>query len=142
MLPRLSYFWVYVVISPLSVVSNSKHSAGRGTTLTGTFPSVENLRGSTISVQRYRGDDLTLIDTPGIFRQSDTETTRLAMEALGDSASVLLVVKATHLDEDLSHMLPLVVGKQGAIAVTFWDKVQPKTKQLKTYNFTFLDIKF
>lgn len=70
-----------------------KESVGKSqliASLTGTFPSVENLRGSTISVQRYRGDDLTLIDTPGIFRQSDTETTRLAMEALGDSATYCL----------------------------------------------------
>lgn len=105
-----------------------KESVGKSqliASLTGAYPSVENLRGSTISVQRYRGENLTLIDTPGVLRHSDTETTRLALDALSASDAVLLVVKATHLEEDLSHMLPLVVGKQGAIAVTFWDKVQP-----------------
>lgn len=113
-------------IRDLAVTVVGKESVGKSqliAVLTGTFPCVENLRGSTISVQRYRGENLTLIDTPGILRQSDTQTTHLALEALTDSAAVLLVVKATHLDDDLAHMLPLVVGKKGVIAVTFWDKV-------------------
>jgi ferrous iron transport protein B len=93
--------------------------------LTSTFPSVENLRGSTVSVRRYHGNDMILVDTPGILRQSDTETTSLALESLSESSTVLLVVNATHLDDDLAHMLPLVQGKRGAIAVTFWDKIQP-----------------
>jgi len=119
-----------------------KESVGKSqliASLTGAFPSVENLPGSTTSVQRYRGEQFTLIDTPGILRQSDTETTRSALEALADSAAVLLVVKATHLDEDLSHMLPLVVGKQGAIAVTFWDKVQAGEASMEAIERLSLD---
>jgi Fe2+ transport system protein B len=38
---------------------------------------------------------------------------------------VLLVVKATHVDEDLSDLLPLVTGKRGIVIMTFWDKVLP-----------------
>lgn len=119
-----------------------KESVGKSqliASLTGAYPSVENLRGSTISVQRYRGDDFTLIDTPGILRHSDTETTRLALQALTDSNAVLLVVKATHLDDDLSHMLPLVVGKQGVIVVTFWDKVQAGEASMEAIERLSLD---
>jgi Fe2+ transport system protein B len=84
-----------------------------------------NFRGSTVSVDRHRGPNLDLIDTPGILRSSDAETTRLALDALAGQDTVLLVVQATCLDDDLADMLPLVVGKRGAVAVTFWDKVQP-----------------
>jgi Fe2+ transport system protein B len=38
---------------------------------------------------------------------------------------ILLVVKATHMDDDLADLLPLVAGKQGLVVVTFWDKVLP-----------------
>ena len=37
---------------------------------------------------------------------------------------VLLVVKATHVDDDLANLLPLVTGKQGLVVITFWDKVR------------------
>lgn len=129
-------------IRDLAVTVVGKESVGKSqliAALTGTFPCVENLRGSTISVQRYRGENLTLIDTPGILRQSDTQTTHLALEALTDSAAVLLVVKATHLDDDLAHMLPLVVGKKGVIAVTFWDKVQPGEASIEALERLSLD---
>lgn len=119
-----------------------KESVGKSqliASLTGVYPSVENLRGSTISVQRYWCDDFTLIDTPGILRNSDTETTRLAIQAVTDSSAVLLVAKATHLDDDLSQMLPLVVGKRGTIAVTFWDKVQPGEASMEALERLSLD---
>lgn len=62
--------------------------------------------------------------TPGILRSSDTEATRLALQELSEHDTVILVVQATCLDDDLREMLPLVVGKQGFVVVTFWDKVQ------------------
>ncbi|CAL1124903.1 unnamed protein product [Cladocopium goreaui] len=83
-----------------------------------------NFRGSTVIVERYRSGSTEYIDTPGILRSSDTETTRLALSALAENDVVLLVVQATSLDQDLSDMLPLVIGKQGAMVVTYWDKVQ------------------
>ena len=83
-----------------------------------------NFRGSTVTVERYRSGDTIFVDTPGILRQSDTETTRRALEALQQHDTVLLVVQATQLDEDLAEMLPLVQQRQGVVAVTFWDKVQ------------------
>lgn len=68
---------------------------------------------------------MTFIDTPGILYRSDTITTRSALEQLQKHDTVLLVVKATHADEDLADLLPLVDGKQGIVVMTFWDKVLP-----------------
>lgn len=91
--------------------------------LTGAHPYAWNFRGSTVSVQAYRAPHGTFIDTPGIVRQSDTETTRAALAELDRHDTVLLVIQATRIDADLGELLPLVAGKRGAIAVTFWDKV-------------------
>ncbi len=91
--------------------------------LTGAHPQAWNFRGSTVAVQAYRAPGGTFIDTPGIVRGSDSETTRAALAELGRHDTVLLVVQATRIDTDLAELLPLVKGKRGAIAVTFWDKV-------------------
>jgi Fe2+ transport system protein B len=103
-----------------------KESVGKSqliSSLTQVSAGESNFRGSTVTVDRYRGDHRTYIDTPGILRRSDTRTTALALAALGDSDTVMLVVQATTLDDDLRDMLPLVVGKRGIVVVTFWDKV-------------------
>ncbi|MFI4876360.1 MAG: nucleoside recognition domain-containing protein [Blastopirellula sp. JB062] len=103
-------------------------SAGKSTlvsSLAGAPANIANFRGSTVAVERYETDDLVFIDTPGIFRQSDTETTRHALAAIGEHETVLLVVQATQLDDDLTELLPLAHGKQGVVVVTYWDKVQP-----------------
>jgi Fe2+ transport system protein B len=70
-------------------------------------------------------ENFVFIDTPGIHRKSDTETTRLAINELDENEFVLLVVQATQIDEDLEEMLPLVYRKRGLVVVSFWDKVQP-----------------
>jgi len=92
--------------------------------LTRTSASATNFRGSTVTVERYRGRGRIYIDTPGILRTSDTRTTALALSALLISDTVILVAQATTLDEDLREMLPLVVGKRGIVVVTYWDKVE------------------
>ena len=105
-----------------------KESVGKSqlvSSLSGRSAGEANFRGSTVMVERYRSGDIEYIDTPGILRSSDTETTRMALDALAAHDVVLLVVQATRLDRDLSDMLPLVVGKRGAVVVTYWDKVQP-----------------
>ena len=66
---------------------------------------------------------MTFVDTPGILYRSDTATTRTALERLQRHDTVLLVVKATHADEDLADLLPLMNGKRGIAVMTFWDKV-------------------
>jgi Fe2+ transport system protein B len=94
--------------------------------LTGRAAYSSNFRGSTVSVQTYSGDRADFVDTPGILFHSDAETTRLTLAELGKPHDrVLVVIKATQLDQDLRRMLPLVVRRCGAVAVTFWDKVQP-----------------
>ncbi len=105
-----------------------KESVGKSqlvSSLTGRSAGETNFRGSTVIVERYRSGSTEYIDTPGILRSSDTETTQLALNALAGNDVVLLVVQATSLDQDLSDMLPLVIGKHGAVVVTYWDKVQP-----------------
>jgi Fe2+ transport system protein B len=56
--------------------------------------------------------------------KSDTDTTRTALQQLEHSDTVLLVVQAPYIDDDLADLLPLAKDKQGAVAVTFWDKVR------------------
>jgi ferrous iron transport protein B len=85
----------------------------------------ENVPGSTLSVERYHGCDRTWLDTPGVLHGADTATTRTTVDLLeldGD-LHVLLVLRATHLDDELATLLPLVAGRRGAVAVTGWDRV-------------------
>ncbi|TWU11717.1 Ferrous iron transport protein B [Symmachiella macrocystis] len=110
-----------------SVVVIGSESVGKSqliSSMTGCLAGESNFRGSTVSVQRYQSDGVEYIDTPGILRKSDTDTTCRALAELGQNDLVMLVVRATHLDDELLEMLPLVQGKQGIVVVTFWDKVQ------------------
>ncbi len=105
-----------------------KESTGKSelaAALTGRSPTSTNIQGSTIACETYQTRDDALIDTPGILFRSDTTTTRTALAQLQVHDRILLVVKATHIDEDLADLLPLVTGKQGLVVVTFWDKVLP-----------------
>jgi len=119
---------VVTALETRTILVVGKESVGKSqllSSLTGCSAGETNFRGSTVVVERYRSGSSEYIDTPGILRHSDTETTRLALNALAENEVVLLVVQATCLDQDLSDMLPLVVGKRGAVVVTYWDKVQP-----------------
>ncbi|MFO1043328.1 MAG: DUF1214 domain-containing protein [Planctomycetaceae bacterium] len=83
--------------------------------LTGHTAYASNFRGSTVSVHTYHVVNGDFVDTPGILFQSDSETTRLTLSELDQPHDrVLVVVKATNLDQDLTHMLLLVVGMRGA----------------------------
>lgn len=111
-----------------TVLVVGKESAGKSTlisSLAGMPTGVANFRGSTVAVERYQTDNFVFVDTPGIFRQSDTETTRRALAALGKHETILLVAQATQLDEDLAELLPLVTGKRGVVVVSNWDRIQP-----------------
>lgn len=106
-----------------------KESVGKSqliASLAGISAGESNYRGSTVTVQRYRCERWTFVDTPGILRRSDTETTRAALAELNGGDTVMLVCQATQLDDDLADMLPLVVGKRGLVVVTFWDKTEAK----------------
>lgn len=113
---------------PRTIVVVGRESVGKSqliTSLTGVSAGESNFRGSTVRVGRYRKGGREFVDTPGIVRRSDTETTRLALRAIDDEDLVLLVIQATQPDEDLRDLLPLVAGRRGAIVITFWDKVEP-----------------
>lgn len=112
-----------------------KESVGKSqliSSLTGTYAGETNYRGSTVLVQNYRSSNMVFIDTPGILRKSDSETTRVALSKLKEHETVLLVVQATSLDADLAEMLPLVAGKTGIIIVTFWDKIADSDQKQET----------
>ncbi|MEM9927620.1 MAG: GTPase, partial [Cyanobacteria bacterium P01_D01_bin.50] len=111
-----------------TIVVIGKENTGKSqliASLTHRIPYSSNFRGSTVTCEHYMGDGTVFIDTPGILYRSDTTTTRSALEQLQKGDRILLVVKATHADEDLADLLPLVDGKQGIVVMTFWDKVLP-----------------
>lgn len=110
-----------------SILVVGKESVGKSqllASLTGQSAAAANFRGTTIAVERYRDGDCCYYDTPGILRNSDSATTRLTLQQLEGHDTVLVVAKATHLDEDLDDLLPLLKGKKGAVAVTFWDRLK------------------
>ena len=82
-----------------------------------------NFRGTTVTCREYEAADRVFVDTPGLHRESDSDTLRLALSAPGDADEVLLVVSATRIDEDLDLLLPLVQGRRASVAVTRWDLV-------------------
>ncbi len=114
------------LLPPLVLVG--AESSGKSTlagALTGSRSRAENVAGSTVAVETFAGPDRTVIDTPGMVHRLDTATTALALEALrAEDADLLLVLRATNLDDELAELLPLVGGRRGAVAVTNWDRVQ------------------
>jgi small GTP-binding protein len=108
------------------VLVAGKESVGKSqliSKLTGRNAQSSNFRGTTVSCDVYDGCGFSFVDTPGIVRQSDSATTKTALARLKEEDLVLLVVQATHIDQDLDDLLPLVGKKRGVIAVTFWDKI-------------------
>jgi Fe2+ transport system protein B len=118
-----------------TVVVIGKESSGKSqliSSLTGRRAYSSNFRGTTVNCEIFTGDKNQFIDTPGILLQSDALTTSLALEKLRDTETVLFVLKATQLAEDLKEMLPLLKGKRVAGVVTFWDKVPAQQQNLAT----------
>ena len=114
-----------------TVVVVGKESVGKSELvagLSGATPTTGNFRRTTVDVKRYESDEFVFVDTPGILLGTDTETIRTAISAVEETETVLLVVRATNINDDLEDLLPLVQGKVGAIAVTFWDKVENPTE--------------
>ena len=114
-----------------TVVVVGKESVGKSelvSSLTGDRPTSANFRGTTVRSERYTTAEYEFVDTPGIVLDRDTEATRDALSQVTDDETVLLVVPATDVDDDLADMLPLVEGHLGAIVVTFRDKVDDTTE--------------
>lgn len=111
-----------------TVVVFGLESAGKSTTVSAIAECravASNYRGTTVACERYTMARGTLVDTPGVMFESETDAARAAVEALDDGDAVLLVVRATHVDDELDRLLPIVAGRVGAVVLTFWDKVQP-----------------
>jgi Fe2+ transport system protein B len=115
-----------------------KESAGKSllaANLTGCAPVSANFRGSTVACETYSDGTHLLVDAPGILLTSDSQTTQIALERLQQHEKVLLVVKCTRLDEDLTDLLPLLSGKKGAVVVTYWDKVREDADKLASLSW-------
>ncbi len=109
-----------------TVVLLGKENVGKtqlAASLTGAPSVASNFRGATVGCDSYRVGDWELIDTPGLLRSSDVETTRLALERLRGDDTVLLVAQGTALDADLADLLPLAAGRLGALVVTLRDRL-------------------
>ena len=91
--------------------------------LCGCYATPESFRGSTLSCDSYVESDAVWIDTPGIYRDSETETSSAALDALAESDQVLLVVRADRAGDQLESLLPLVEGRQGLVVLTFSDRL-------------------
>lgn len=117
------------------IVAIGKENTGKSqliASVTGCSAKSSNFRGSTTGCETYPSDEFTFVDTPGILYRSDSATTRAALKQLQEGDTVLLVIKATHIDDDLAELLPLVRGKRGVVVITFWDKVRAtrETRQI------------
>ncbi len=112
-----------------------KESVGKSSlisSLTGKYAYSANFRGSTVDCDHYEAESGEIfVDTPGIFRESDAESTAKFLDNITEYDRVLLVAQGTHLADDLNDLIPLAIGKQGVIAVTFWDKIQNNTKSVE-----------
>ena len=109
-----------------TVVLLGKENVGKtqlAASLAGVPSAASNFQGATVGCDSRRVDDWELIDTPGLLRSSDVETTRLALERLRGDDTVLLVAQGTELDVDLADLLPLAAGRLGALVVTFRDRL-------------------
>lgn len=112
--------------SKAAVVLIGKEGVGKSrlvASLTGRLAYSSNFRGSTIYCDTYDTPEISFVDTPGIQRHSDSETTAAALEQLVQRDVVMLVIQATHIDSDLKDLLPLVQGKRGIVVVTHWDRI-------------------
>jgi len=105
--------------------------------LSGSYATPENFRGSTLACESYLDADLVWIDTPGIYRDSETQTSSETRKAVLESNQVLLVVRADHAIEQLETLLPLVNGKTGFVVITFSDRLPSatdRTRMQKDFN--------
>ncbi|MEM7012258.1 MAG: nucleoside recognition domain-containing protein [Verrucomicrobiota bacterium] len=91
--------------------------------LSGRRSTPENFRGSTLACDSYSDGDLIWLDTPGIYRDSETEASKATLNELAESDQILLVVRADRACEQLEILLPLVEGKSGFVVLTFADRL-------------------
>ncbi|WP_234467293.1 hypothetical protein [Kosakonia sp. S42] len=76
-----------------------------------------------------------MVDTPGIRFQSDSETTKLALDALNQHDGILLVLRATHAQHEWQSLCRLIPpqAKYLIILLTFADKIKSGLDELTEY---------
>lgn len=89
------------------------------------LPQPENFRGSTLACETYRDGDLRWTDTPGLYRESETDTARATLAELEGAERIALVVRADQVRDQLATLLPLAAGKTGFVVLTFADRLTP-----------------
>lgn len=96
-----------------------------------------NFRGSTVSCRSCHSEECQyeIIDTPGVRFKADTQTTRLALEKIHGSDTVLLVVRGTNLQQEIEGLLAEINAstQRLAVAVTFADKDEAKISNLASH---------
>ncbi|MFC0274019.1 nucleoside recognition domain-containing protein [Metabacillus herbersteinensis] len=94
-----------------------------------------NVKGTTYSIKFDQINQRTIVDTPGLTFNSSV-TDHMAISEIRKSTSMILVVRGTHFQEELSQLLPLIENteKTAIIAVTHADKMLVESKlQLKRF---------
>lgn len=92
-------------------------------TLTGKLPMPENFRGSTLACDTYRDGEIRWTDTPGLYRESETATSKATLETLDNATRIVVVARADRAREELETLLPLAAGKPGFVILTFADRL-------------------
>lgn len=116
---------------PATVALIGAESSGKSTlaaSWTGARSTAQNLPGSTVLIERSRvpATGTTVLDTPGLLHHSETAAARTTLDLLAGTdadLTVVLVVRATHLDDEVAQLRPLVAGRRGVLVLTGWDRV-------------------
>ncbi|MBJ3814710.1 ferrous iron transporter B [Shimwellia pseudoproteus] len=124
-----------------SFVLMGLESAGKSTLfnlLTESAASDErNFRGSTVVCREgvIKDAGVSLVDTPGIRFQSDSETTALTLNTLTQHDGVILVLRATDAQQEWQTLSPLIPPqiKQLIILLTFADKIKTGLGEVTAY---------
>jgi ferrous iron transport protein B len=103
-----------------------------------------NFRGSTVRVRSGTLAAGRLVDTPGIRVQGDSETTRLALRQVGTADTVVLVVRGTHLQQEVTVLVDQLGvdlhGRRVALVVTFADRADTTLQRVMAQYQTRLGI--
>lgn len=114
--------------------------------LTGAVADESNFRGSTVFCRKCHSAvcRCDIIDTPGIRLADDVQTTRQALAALEDGEKVALVVRGTHLHQELTTLMATAsLGKlPAALIVTFADKAPKELAALAQRTAEILGIPY
>ncbi|WP_078410935.1 nucleoside recognition domain-containing protein [Priestia abyssalis] len=90
-----------------------------------------NVKGSTYSIRLNNVDGQILVDAPGL-NFSESITNQMTINEVEKSTNIIVVVRGTHLQEELTKLYPLIQHKQRRVLIvaTHADKMTKKSKQL------------